>query len=458
LDKRIISKLAIATTFIPSNTAIKTKNYFIMKKLLFLMSLGLMLNVTLLQAQDIINPIGVTMSLPNSLNTPLISIVNGAGLSEFPSITATHENNSQSNALLYFNGVNLIDFDLGGNFDIEGFAFWNAVGAGGTNFGVKDVIISASEDGVNFTPIPGSPIEFAEATPAPLSPETFSFNAIAATHIRIQALNNHGEPTFTGISEVAFIGTSQVIENVINPVSATTTLTAQFGSNLDNTINGAGLDAFPSLSATHEGTNPGNAFYATNAAGTIDFDLGGSFLLDGLAFWNANAPGPGQTGIQEVLVSSSEDGVTYTPIAGSPITFTQVMTPTSPAEQFSFTEITASFIRFDVISNYGDPGNLVAFAEVAFSGVAILGVNNNVLEQTLSVYPNPATDFVTISNSADVSINSIEIYDMNGRLVNQLKVGSTSDQTINVSELSTGMYLINITSDQATVVKRLIKK
>ncbi|PHS63317.1 MAG: hypothetical protein COB12_09850 [Flavobacterium sp.] len=245
------------------------------------------------------------MSLPNTLNTPLISIVNGAGLSEFPSITSTHENNSQNNALLYFNGVNIIDFDLGGNFDIEGFAFWNAVGAGGTNFGVKDVIISASKDGVNFTPIPGSPIEFAEATSAPLSPETFSFNAIAATHIRIQALNNHGDPSFTGISEVAFIGTSQAIENVINPVSATTTLSAEFGSSLDNTINGVGLDVFPSLSATHGATDPSNEFYATNEVGSIDFDLGGSYFVDGLAFWNTNAPSPGGTGIQQLLLKCS---------------------------------------------------------------------------------------------------------------------------------------------------------
>jgi hypothetical protein len=110
-----------------------------------------------------------------------------------------------------------------------------------------------------------------------------------------------------------------------------------------------------------------------------------------------------------------------------------------------------------VLSNY-DGSNLVGFAEVAFSGVASLGVNDNVLEQTVKVYPNPAHDFVTISNSADVTINSIEIYDMNGRLVNQIKVDSTADQTVNVSELTTGMYFINITSDQATVVKRLIKK
>ena len=421
------------------------------------MSLGLICNVTLLKAQDIINPVGVTMSLPNTLSTPLINIVNGEGLSEFPSITATHEENSQNNALLYFNGVNLIDFDLGGNFDIEGFAFWNAIGAGATNFGVKDVIISASEDGENFTPIPGSPVEFAEATSAPLSPETFSFNAIAATHIRIQALNNHGEDTFTGISEVAFIRTNEIIENTINPVSATTTLPASFGSSLDNTINGAGLDTFPSLSATHEMTTPDNSFLATNDQGAIDFDLGGSYLIDGLAFWNENAPGPGQTGIQDVTVSSSEDGITYTPISGAPSTFAKVNGPTSTAEQFSFTPITASYIRFDVISNYGDPGNLVAFAEVAFSGTEVLGVSDAIFSESIRLYPNPANEYITLDNSSNIELKGINVYDMIGRLVKQIEVRNNT-QTIEISNLPSGVYLFQMYNEKRSTLKRVIKK
>ena len=365
--------------------------------------MALLFTVGVLQGQDIINPIGVTMSVPNTLNTPPINIVNGEGLSEFPSITATHENNSQTNAILYFNGSNTIDFDLGGNFDIEGFAIWNAIGPGSNNFGVKDVIISASQDGVNFTLIPGSPIELAESMSAPALPETFSFDAVNATHIRIVALNNHGEPSFTGISEVAFIGTSTSTDNIINPVSASTTLAAQFGSSLDNTINGSGLDVFPTLSGTHEATSPGNAFFATNDTGSIDFDLGGSFLVDGLAFWNANAPGPGATGIQGVVISSSEDGTNFTPITGAPSTFAQVMSPTSAAQQFSFTEITASFIRFDVLSNYGDPGNLVAFAEIAFSGIAAPPVEENVI--------NPVSATTTLAaqfgSSLDNTINGV---------------------------------------------------
>lgn len=424
------------------------------------MSLGLICNVTLLKAQDIINPVGVTMSLPNNLNSPLISIVNGSGLSEFPSITATHENNSQDNALLYFNGVNVIDFDLGGNFDIEGFAFWNAVGAGGTNFGVKDVIISASEDGVNFTPIPGSPIEFAEATPAPLSPETFSFNAIAATHIRIRALNNHGESSFTGISEVAFIGTSQVIENVINPVSASSTLNAA-GTDINNTINGVGLATFPSLSANHEPTNPVNSWISIDTTGDIDFDLGGTFLVDGLAFWNQNAGGPGPdgtSGINDILMYASDDGTNYTLIPGSPDAFAQVLTGDSPPELFAFPEVTASFIRIEVLNNHGD-SMFTGFAEIAFSGIEVLSITDSVLADAISLYPNPANDLVTINNGSNSILDAIRVYDMNGRMVKQIQIREAgSDQTINVSDLSTGIYMIHIFSNEANVVKRLIKE
>ncbi|MFT4848075.1 MAG: hypothetical protein ACI83B_000600 [Sediminicola sp.] len=431
-----------------------------MKKLLFLMPLGLIFNFTLLQAQDIINPVSATTTLTAQFGTTLDHSIDGTGLDVFPSLTANHEMSVFGNSFVAINEIGSIDFDLGGSYLVDGLAFWNQNFFGpipGEN-GIQEVLISSSNDGVTYTPIAGAPNTFAQTTCMNCPSEQFSFTEVMASFIRFDVINNWGEPTYVGFSEVAFSGIeATVIENVINPVSATTTLDAQFGSSLDNAINGTGLDAFPSLSATHAATDPSNTFYATNDAGSIDFDLGGLFLVDGLAFWNTNAPGPGGTGIQDVVVSSSEDGVTYTPIAGSPAVFTQVMTQTTPAEMFMFTEVTASYIRFDVLSNY-DGSNLVGFAEVAFSGVASLGVNDNVLEQTVKVYPNPARDFVTISNSADVTINSIEIYDMNGRLVNQIKVDSTADQTVNVSELTTGMYFINITSDQATIVKRLIKK
>lgn len=248
-------------------------------------------------------------------------------------------------------------------------------------------------------------------------------------------------------------------QDIINPVSATTTLSAEFGSSLTNTINGNGLDAFPSLDAPHGMTSPGNSYYATNDTGSIDFDLGGSFLVDGFTFWNMNAPGPGQAGIQGVVVSSSEDGVTYTPIADAPSTFSQVTSSTSPAEIFSFTAVTASFIRLDILSNYGDPGNLLGFAEIAFSGTDLLSVNDTILTAAIRLYPNPATDIITISNSSKFQLDGINIYDMNGRLVRQFDITNISDyRVLDVSSLSPGMYSIHMNSDQVQSIKRMIIK
>ena len=423
------------------------------------MSLGLIFNFTVLHAQDIINPVSATTTLSAQFGSSLDNTINGAGLDDFPSLSADHGGTNPGNAFYATNATGNLDFDLGGSYLVDGLAFWNANATGPPQTGIQDVIVYSSEDGVTYTAIPGAPSVFAEATGPTSAADQFSFDIVTASYIRIEVTSNYGSPDFIGFAEVAFSGIpATVVENVINPVSAFSTL-ASAGTDINNAINGVGLATFPSLSANHAPSNPGNSWISQDATGTIDFDLGGTFLVDGFSFWNQNAGGPGTdgtTGIRDVVIYSSEDGVTFTEVPGATNTFAQVTTGDSPPEQFMFAEITATFMRIEVLNNYGDM--FTGFAEIAFSGVANLGVNDNVLEETLSVYPNPARDFVTISNSTDVTINSIEIYDMNGRLVEQLKVNSSSDQTINVSELTTGMYLMNITSDQATVVKRLIKK
>lgn len=265
-------------------------------------------------------------------------------------------------------------------------------------------------------------------------------------------------PLFIGIALVLMTTYTQA-QDIINPVAATTTLTAEFGSSLTNTINGNGLNTFPSLDAPHAMTSPGNSFLATNDTGSIDFDLGGSYLLEGFSFWNQNAPGPGQTGIQGIVVSSSEDGVTYTPIPGSPTTFAQVTGSTTSAETFSFTAVMASFIRLDVLSNYGDPGNIIAFAEIAFSGTDQLNVNDNILAAAISLYPNPTNDVFAINNTSDFGLERIQIYDMNGRLVHQVEIkGNSSNRMINVAALSPGIYSVHMFGDQAKSTKKLIKK
>ena len=163
-------------------------------------------------------------------------------------------------------------------------------------------------------------------------------------------------------------------DNVINPVSATSSLPGDFGTDILVTIDGTGLSEFPSLSATHEATIPTNSFVVQGNAVVLDFNLGGNYFVDGFAFWNQNGGGPGgagSTGIQDVIVSASTDGINFTEIPGAPDTFALVAGAGDEApELFSFGAVQASDIRFEVLSSHGDTFN-VGFAEVAFSGSVV---------------------------------------------------------------------------------------
>ena len=85
------------------------------------------------------------------------------------------------------------------------------------------------------------------------------------------------------------------------------------------------------------------------------------------------------------------------------------------------------------------------------------GISENELSAGFNVYPNPATDVFHIAADAsiDTSNTTLEMYDVQGRLVKQF--GAFVNQ-INVSDLSAGIYLLNIKKDGAVATKKLIVK
>jgi len=157
----------------------------------------------------------------------------------------------------------------------------------------------------------------------------------------------------------------------ITGVTATTNMGSGFGTNLQNTVNGVGLSAL-SLTATHAGTIPNNSWVSsTSLTGQITFNLGGLFSVDSFSFWNQNGGGPGLaglTGIQNVQVLLSTNGIDFTPLLGGPSAFARVTGAANlPPQIFSFTAVNATHFRFNVLSNYGDIFN-TGFAEVGFNG------------------------------------------------------------------------------------------
>jgi hypothetical protein len=71
---------------------------------------------------------------------------------------------------------------------------------------------------------------------------------------------------------------------------------------------------------------------------------------------------------------------------------------------------------------------------------------------TLSVYPNPASDFINVELPSSAPQGVISIYDVKGqRIHSQAIEESAASQRINVSSFPAGIYLI-VASDQNTVI------
>lgn len=83
----------------------------------------------------------------------------------------------------------------------------------------------------------------------------------------------------------------------------------------------------------------------------------------------------------------------------------------------------------------------------------------NFSKTTLQLYPNPVLDNITIQNDNNIEIQTINIVDLKGRVVKEFKYSTLNNNLINISELESGIYIINlITSSQQVLSKKIIKE
>jgi hypothetical protein len=89
---------------------------------------------------------------------------------------------------------------------------------------------------------------------------------------------------------------------------------------------------------------------------------------------------------------------------------------------------------------------------------SILGLADLSLENGISLYPNPAQNLVTIKNSNSVQLDQLAIYDVYGRLINTIDLRDMQqEKIINVSDLTSGIYMLQLQRNGASITKRLIK-
>jgi hypothetical protein len=95
-------------------------------------------------------------------------------------------------------------------------------------------------------------------------------------------------------------------------------------------------------------------------------------------------------------------------------------------------------------------GENLIFTNPEYNTCDIDEIEENMTENGISIYPNPANNVVKILNDNNLNIIKIEIVDLTGRIV--LNTEKTAD--INVSELTEGQYFMKIIGE-STIVKKL---
>ena len=82
---------------------------------------------------------------------------------------------------------------------------------------------------------------------------------------------------------------------------------------------------------------------------------------------------------------------------------------------------------------------------------------NDFFSKNFSVYPNPSSSIVNLSAKTNSTINNIQITDLNGRTVKSFNQNGVSQAQINISDLSSGMYILNVQTENGTGTTKISK-
>ncbi|MCF6131972.1 T9SS-dependent choice-of-anchor J family protein [Flavobacterium wongokense] len=144
-------------------------------------------------------------------------------------------------------------------------------------------------------------------------------------------------------------------------------------------------------------------------------------------------------------------------------TGTVVWTGTALSSNTAYVQVTAPVFTATTAGTYffefNDFSGAGAASTLRLDSVAITTnlATSEVLANNFSVYPNPANNVINFSNTINAVVNTVEMSDLNGRVVKSSKVNATEGQ-ISISDLAAGVYMMKISTDQGVATKKVVKQ
>jgi hypothetical protein len=177
------------------------------------------------------------------------------------------------------------------------------------------------------------------------------------------------------------------------------------------------------------------------------------------------APDPTVTVTSSAPTLCAGQSVTITITGTAPTSFTGNVNNTSPAIPGGAPSLSGFYVITPTVSTYqqilvnqsGTCTKTFYYNQVVVD-CGPVGINEIDANNTLSIYPNPANDFITISLVAE-SAEATTIYIINalGEIV-LTEQATSSNTTLNTSNLTNGIYFVKIESKNSSAIKKFIKQ
>jgi hypothetical protein len=100
---------------------------------------------------------------------------------------------------------------------------------------------------------------------------------------------------------------------------------------------------------------------------------------------------------------------------------------------------------------------LLAIDDIVVTASTVTSVNETAQKSDISILPNPATTHCTISNIPD-DVTTLNIYNTLGIHVKTIAIANASTYSLDLTDLNTGTYFINLSGAQTNETLKLIKK
>jgi len=114
--------------------------------------------------------------------------------------------------------------------------------------------------------------------------------------------------------------------------------------------------------------------------------------------------------------------------------------------------------RFEVGSDGCNGNDGWYLDEIYVYNCSLLSVDNIQKNSLIKVFPNPTSGIITIENAKKLNLKNAEIYSVSGQKLQSFIMDKSVKNTIDISSLAKGVYILKVNSDNESSTVKIIKK